>query len=446
MTAYAAGIIVKPSFEWRQTTYGEIRLNAEFARRMRMATAPEIYKNGNMYHNAFDIIGYNNTDYSAWTSSDGKQLCYSNAEMKSKFIENLKLYLADSSKCGSIPNLMVLGMEDNESWCTCASCAASKTSYGSDSAVMLSFINAVAKEINAEREKNGQKAITFIMFAYYATEMPPRNFTEEIHENVGVMFAPIKARFRSLFDAKINQPFKTNLAGWSAVTKNLYAWTYNFYTRSSFITYDTFDEMAPLYRLLQENGVKVLYDQTESYQPVSLAWGRLKGYLQSKLMWNTSLDVSALTNKWFKAYFQNTETANNMQRIYNETREMYDAVYAANRDNVEYSEIGQVMTSFACLSPTGSQYAVLKAELESWMETINAEMAKYEGVNDTLSDRIKLESLQYRYLSITVYGNEYSSSELTAMKRSFKTDATALGVTHYKENGPIGELWSVWGI
>ena len=69
--------------------------------------------------------------------------------------------------------------------------------------------------------------------------------------------------------------------------------------------------------------------------------------------------------------------------------------------------------------------------LENAKPTVSAEQA----------ERIKLETLQYRYLYLRIYGE---SAAVT--KAEFKTDIDAFGILYYKEGKKVTELWSEWGL
>lgn len=63
-----------------------------------------------------------------------------------------------------------------------------------------------------------------------------------------------------------------------------------------------------------------------------------------------------------------------------------------------------------------------------------------------LYDRITLESIQFRYILISLYGSQYTDAELLDMKYAFKADAEHLGLRFYVENIPLEDLWKRWMI
>ena len=434
----------RPAIENRIATYGEIRNNKKYRRGLGMVLPSDVYRTGDIYHNAFDIMSYGGRDFSFCKSVNGKQLCYSKEETKKIFIGNLEDWLEDPLKCRSDADAVVLGIEDNESWCDCPDCTAFKKKYGSDSAVMLLFIGDVAKSVNRKRMLRGKKPLVFVMFAYYATSEPPKGLS--VGEDVGVLVAPIKMRFRSSVFAPENEKYKMQVEGWASLTSNLYAWTYNFYTRISFITYDTFETMPILYKWLTGLGVKALYDQTESYQPVAVAWGRFKAYLQSELQWNPDADVQKLRRIWFDGYFEDHSEI--MEKVFTETLALYSLICSRHISEPAYSEIGEEITLFSCIQKEGGELRKeLFSALTEWLDVFEREIERSRAADRmSMSRRIELESLQYLYWAIEVFHAEYGESRVQNMKKLFKERAEANKVAYCKENCSIGELWKRWDV
>lgn len=439
----------KPSFDYRQVNYAELREDVASYRRMRMQPAPEQYVTGNEYHNSIKILTYNAVRSGATKESaieeytdkgwiNNGQLCYSDSGMRKAYTESLKSYL-DSDECDTTRGVMVLGTEDAATWCRCPKCSASP------SKVYAEFINAVSAEINAERISKGEKPIIFLMFAYYYTLEPPEGVT--FNEYTGVMFAPIKARFSLGLENAENAIYKEALRGWKSLTDNIYGWTYNAYFGQTFITYDTFGVLRENYKLLLKYGVKGLYDQTESYMAVSTGFGRLKGYLQSKLQWNADADVNALTDKYFGYVYG--KAAETMKTVFNETRAYYKKLYdyenvldgqtgKKDSDTTKNPECSIIFTmSYESLKQGGVFREEFGKKLERWLAAMNSA----SDIPEETAERIRLETLQYRFLYISLYGE----SE-TVGKREFRADVERFGIKYYREGKTVEELWKTWGM
>lgn len=449
---------VVPSIEWRANN-GPSVYNEELAYRMRKNLFEEVYLHGRLVHNSMTIVdptvyNFESEEYKDWYSEKivgdrPAQLCYSNEEMREVYIENLLKQLE-----GAKANVVILGMEDNVEWCSCEKCAASKEKYGTDAAVMIKFANKVQEAVNEWNKVNrvGQTPIKCVFFAYYATVEPPVTYNKEtdkyepidesviLHEDLGVMFAPILASYSQSFTTEMNADVERQLLGWNALTDNIHAWTYAFHTAQNLIFKNTFEIMQKNYQLLIDNGTSALYDQTNGAQKVpDTGWASAQFYVQSKLMWDSSLNVKELLDDFFEHYFDTA--SGTMKEIFNEERSWMSHIYndlgALGRigDNLLRAEYW----SYPYLKQALSQFEKAYGEIEVYRES---DPERYKQ----LYERITLETIQYRYILISLYGTNYTDAELLNMKYAFKKDAELLGLNVYAEGVSIGVLWDEWGI
>lgn len=479
-------LTVRPSFDWREANYREILAidgkDMTGGSRFKMNQTEEIWLFGHDTHNSLQVVSpvptttsgkynldtfdYRDEKYASWYARDEKgdtltwaydhdksqtvpvQLCYSSDELCEQYTENLIKILQTESA-----SQMLMGMEDNRSWCHCEKCSASKEQYGTDAAAVIKFANKVQRGVNEWYEENEPYTdpVKLVIFAYYATVDPPVVYDSgkgayaamdesvRLDSDVGIMFAPIDASYSRPFTDDVNENTKNQVLGWSALTDNLYAWTYSLLCSSSLILHDTFEVMQENYAFLSENGTISVYDQTEHYNDKSSAFGRLKLYVQSKLQWDVSLNMEALIDDWFANYFK--EAAADMQRVFNEERQWLVHVYNdLNATGIIQEDLCQ------------AEYWN-KGVLDDWLRSIGyayRSIEKYREEDEALFvrlyDRITLESLQFRYILISCFPEVYTEKELTTMKKEFKTDFERSGVTSYSENYPIDNLWKIWGV
>lgn len=422
------GFSFRPSFAHRISTYGWVRTNEELRLLTRIESATDVFAFGNIYHNAFEILKYQNTVIKdEYLSLDKKQLCYSNIEMKKVFIHNLKEYINDKEKSNKNKKYFMLGMEDNLSWCKCNKC---KEKLPSD--LMVEFVNDVEREIN----KNRKEKIIFLLFAYYNTLKAGK---VKCNDNVGVYFAPIKARFREHLDSFDNENYLVELEKWSKLTNHLFAWIYNFYTRRNLLMYDTFGAMKQNYNILSSFNVNCIYDQTESYSLNQTGFSSLKAYLQQKLQWNCNDDINELIKKYFENSYESFST--NMISIFNETRKMYDLLYKNEKINsykdlddgneIKYSEIGQCIDKFNCLKNNKINQKFKKFLLET-NKFFDEMLLKCE--NKTIKNRILVESITYKYL----YLNLFDLNNKTGFNQLYE-NLKKVNITYVQEGKKIGK-------
>lgn len=457
---------VVPSYEWRAATGGEMIYDEETTYRMRMNKYEEIYLLGRLVHNSMEVIDpliydYTSDKYKDWYSEATSvnlqqgnielpsQLCYSNEEMQKEYIKNLLNMLQNGNA-----NVMIIGMEDNVEWCTCKKCAASKKKYGTNSAVMIKFANNVQKAVNAWCEKNrpNETPIKCVFFAYYETVKPPVTYDENtgkytpidesvvLHKDLGVMYAPITASYAEPFDSETNADTAEQIKAWGALTNNLHAWTYALHPHRFFVMKNTFEVMQKNYRFLLENGATSIYDQSESQQENgNTGWCRAKWYVMSKLQWNAELNMDELLDDFFANYYG--AASDTMRTLFEEERQWLSGIYAQNDLSGRISDdlLQAQYWTYPMLTDALHQLETAYEEIEVYRDS---DLERYKQLND----RITMESLQYRFLMISLYGTNFKADELLNMKYEFRNDTERLGIEQYKENVLITELWNDWNI
>lgn len=449
---------VVPSIEWRSHN-GPSFYNEELAYRSRQNLFGDIYLHNWLVHNSMTIVDptvydFQSEEYKDWYSETmvgerPAQLCYSNEQMRAVYIENLLKQLKDAKA-----NAVILGMEDNVEWCTCEECTASKDKYGTNAAVMIHFANKVQEAVNVWNAENrvGQTPIKCVFFAYYQTVEPPVTYDKEkkiykpiddsvvLHEDLGIMFAPITASYSHSFTSEKNADTNRQLLGWSALTNNIHAWTYAFSSAQNLIFFNTFEIMQENYRFLIENGTTSLYDQTNGAQGVpDTGWASAQFYVQNKLMWNVDLNMEELLDDFFDNYFD--VASETMRKIFNEERSWVSHIYndLGATGNIYESLLSAEYWTYPYLKGALAQFDKAYEEIEIYRES---DPERYKQLND----RITLEKIQYQYLMISLYGTNYTEADLLDMKYTFKRAVERLGLRFYVENVPIEMLWAEWMI
>ena len=447
---------VVPSIEWRSHN-GPSFYNEELAYRSRQNLFREIYLHDWLVHNSMTIVDptvydFQSEKYKDWYSETlvadrPAQLCYSNEEMRAAYIENLLKQLE-----GAEANAVILGMEDNVEWCICEKCTASKDKYGTNAAVMIHFANKVQEAVDVWNAENrvGKTPIKCVFFAYYQTVEPPVTYDKEkdeytpiddsvvLHEDLGIMFAPITASYAHSFTSEKNADTNRQLLGWSALTNNIHAWTYAFSSAQNLIFFNTFEIMQENYQFLIKSGTSSLYDQTNGAQGVlDSGWESAQFYVQNKLMWDANLNMEELLDDFFDNYFD--VASETMREIFNEERSWTSHIYndLDATGNIYESLLDAKYWTQPYLERALTQFDKAYEEIEVYREA-NPERFKQ------LYERITLETIQYRYLLISLYSTHYTDAELLDMKYTFKKDAERLGLRYYVENIAIENLWDEW--
>lgn len=475
-----------PDFEFREAS-SETALDAQGAFRMQYNTSEEIFVTGHSCHNTYTIIDpetdylYTDAKYKDWYSTattthnqrGGRvlpaQLCFSNEEMKAEFLKNLKAFLAENRN--GQPSMMI-GMEDNNLWCTCSECAASKTTYGTNAATMIKFINYLQEEINEwyATEYPDEEPVQLVMFAYLQSEEPPVVWDDtlgdyvpidesvKLHEDVGVMYAPVRASYAYSFNDTINQRFKGEVEGWDALTGDLYLWTYAVYTHNMNLFMDTFHIIQDNYEFFKNCGARFMFDMLGAYNSNGNGgWEHAKNYVMSRLMWDIDQDIDMLLDEFFAFYFD--DAADTMRTLMNENSQyIKDNVwtkleYVAPTDD-NYSTVqGNIFVEIPAVHSADKYFTetYLRGAL-SKIDTAYAAIEKYKFTDPDkywdLHQRINLESLQFRYILIRwhIDPNTYSSTQ-HEYRWEFRRDYEELGIigaTDYWK--PVDLFVNLWGM
>ena len=78
---------------------------------------------------------------------------------------------------------------------------------------------------------------------------------------------------------------------------------------------------------------------------------------------------------------------------------------------------------------------------------VDADTTLTDAQKTAIKNRITKESLFPRYVLCTTFASKYSTSAKKSMRQAFKADATALGLTLYREaDGSLSDLYSDWGV
>ena len=351
--------------------------------------------------------------------------------------------------------------------CTCARCKLYDTLYGEGgfAAAWIDLMNAVNAKI---RESLPQDRVLNIAFlAYRGTEKAPANidangnvtllkryqinddgsYTQtnedlKCDNGVTVWLAPINAKYAENFNHADNAEHLATVKKWCALSDSVYLWLYGTNFKYFLYPYNTWQASAENYKIFYDLGVKAVWSQSNETEEMT-AFTDLKGYIDSKFMFDVNADYETVLDTYFTNYFGPAAA---------KMREMFDTIVAkCNTIESENDGLGRGI------------YDDLEYESGSWFwETTNTYWSEDElnalvalcneakaAVNaPSLTDeqktailnRITKESLFPRYVLCTIYKNKSD-------REAFKADATALGLTLYREaDGELNSLYSSWGV
>ncbi len=451
-------IVEVPDIEDINSTYGWTDNDAITSQRLRYTNEYWIPVGGNNHHNSFDYVppAEYKDKYPEWFSDDGLQLCYTAHgkdtldEMIDVAVESMKEALI------AYPHLENISLthQDTTTWCSCSACAELNRQYGTDAVSVIRFCNAVNRKIQAwfQTPEGAPYArdLKIMFFAYHATQVAPVTYdaasdtyspiddTVICDDNVGVIYAPIRASYQVPLDDEYNELYYDTVRGWTAVCKNLCMWTYSTNFHYYLVPTNTYNSMQFNYRFLSDNNTIWLLDQAQ-YVRIASGFSALKCYLNTKMAWNVNADFNGLIDAFFENYFG--PAAPYMRKYFDELR----AHWAYLEEAMGY--IGDCY-----LEPLEQSYWP-STLLERWIGYLEEAQAEVETLRERdpaaykiYSENVLLETISPRFLLIDLWPGTFGASELYEAKISFRADCIALGITNYAEKVDISELWSNWGI
>lgn len=382
-------------------------------------------------------------EHKNWYNDAQTQLCYSRdvEGLINELMPKIKEYLLDNP----VATLVNITHEDGQTWCDCTSCNNLERQYGAESASQLLFINEFAKQLNKYMAApsgdpsgsytddymarygvpgNPNRQLYVMMFAYVRTlQCPTKINRADLEDNLIVQIAPISANFGfSLDNTKYNKGVKTLFENWSKLTKLAY-WGYSLSEWSAFYPLNCLGSFQSTYQFINKVGTLGCFQEGQSGTKNCPDWRVLELYLSAKLMWNTHSDVNLLIDKFFDNYYG--PAAEEMKKTFYDEQD-YKVYLAEVLLRSGYSGDGTI----------GNTEYWPQSLLLNYIERINnvdqtlTELYKTDAVRaETLSKRVKRETIPFRYLLLKNYKSLYHEKTFEEMKQSLISDALSWGVT-----------------
>jgi hypothetical protein len=220
------------------------------------------------------------------------QLCLSNPDVLRIMTERIKKRMRES------PEFLVYDVSQND-WtnpCQCEKCQAIVKKLGSESGIIIWFVNQVAESVKKEYPDK------FIgTLAYLYTRIPPKNIIPR--ENVVVRLCSYECCFaHNLKNCPQNKSFLSDLQRWSAIAPHLYIWDYVVNFSDYLIPYPNFRVLQPNIKTYRGNNVTSILEEAD-FQSRGGDFSELRSYLISKLLWNPDCNTEEVINDFISGYY-----------------------------------------------------------------------------------------------------------------------------------------------
>ncbi len=441
-----------PEFDNRRLSFRSVNSNTSAAKLMRISinTDNAIPYSG---HSHFSVLPPENyeADHPDWYyhpqgksyEQAGKndfyrdaQLCVTNEEMIAEFIKQLALEFQRYPDA----NFVHLGIQDNQEFCKCENCTGAMEKYNTNAAgVSNIFMNKVARgvtEIIQSTQPNRQ--LTFETFAYYAVMTPPVHRDENgewvpdheeviLDDNIVIQFAPINSNANESFDHQLNDTYMTYLKNYSLVCKSISTWCYATNFRWLLITHNDWDVFKDNLLIYSQAGVDRFYNQASHNTPYTQAWEELKVYVESKLMWDVTLDYNELVAEFIENYYG--DAAEQIQELYDLVT-MY-AEYAHSAlgisGNIYFTLDNKKYWTYSYVE---SYRMLLEKALIAIEPLKEIDVARYQKLYDRIV-RFKVENI---YMQMEYYIDNYSQEHIKAAVTEFSELCSKFNIDYMDES------------
>ncbi len=220
------------------------------------------------------------------------QLCLSNPDVLDILTERLKQEMRDK------PEILIYSVSQND-WknpCQCDNCQAIVDKEGSQSGIMIWFVNQVADRIKSEFP---DKYVGTLAYDY--TRKPPKKIKPK--ENVVIRFCSIECCFAHDFNScPENREFLSDLHKWSAISPKMYIWDYVVNFSHYIMPYPNFNVLQPNIKTFKKNNAIGIMEQAV-YQSRGGEFAELRAYVIAKLLWDVDCDVDKVIDDFMYGYY-----------------------------------------------------------------------------------------------------------------------------------------------
>jgi len=327
------------------------------------------------------------------------QLCLINPDVLDLMTERLKQYIRDN------PKILIYSVSQND-WknpCQCSNCQAIVDKEGSQSGIMLWFVNQVADRIKTEFP---DKYVGTLAYDY--TRKPPKKIKPK--ENVVIRFCSIECCFAHDFNScPENRDFLSDLHRWSAISPKIYIWDYVVNFRHYIMPYPNFNVLQPNIKTFKNNHAIGIMEQA-AYQSRGGEFAELRAYVIAKLLWDVDCDVDKVIDDFMYGYYGRSG-----QYI----REYFDLLHAQVTPDT-HIHLG--------LRPDDKIFS------DKFVRDADQIFNKAEVVadNDEIKERVEMARLPLMYLKCR---RDPVNSKYDGTYDRFSNIVKREGITHFDESG-----------
>ena len=341
------------------------------------------------------------------------------------------------------------GQEDSVSGCECDRCKRAITEWaGSSGGLQIDFTNRMIKLVKEWlKENEPEREIHFLIYAYRCTVNAPTKVVNGEYvpyssrvipdESLKVLYSPIGANYAVPLSSPYNKDVKDGLDAWKKVLgENLYVYMYDTNFKQFFVPFNNFNVIQTFFKVFGDAGANYIFINGCSDTNLP-GFDEMRTYVESKLLWNTSLNYETLARDFMNHYYKGA--SNEMYDLYLTYRDRY-AYYTAIKTELMGDIYGASCDTGLFPYEFVMQLDALVKKALSTNETSDLDSQTKELVKN----RIMKEYLSVIYLEVMLYKNYFSNEELLNMKEIFTYYTTYFNITRTAEGGNLEGVNSQW--
>ncbi|MBQ3333879.1 MAG: DUF4838 domain-containing protein [Thermoguttaceae bacterium] len=220
------------------------------------------------------------------------QLCLTNPEMKAEFIRNTLTALRSNPDTRSVS----VSQNDRDGWCQCPECQKLAEDNLSQSGPLITFVNEVAEAIEQEFPNVLVETLAYNQSRPAPAKVRPRdNVLIRLCTGGNSLVIPLE-------EGGPNQSLAAVIESWSAISKQLYIWDYVTNFHNYLLPHPNLRVLAPNIRFFVKNHAIGIFEQGDAGCSAG-DFVRMRHWVLSKLLWNPSLDQTALEDQFLNGYY-----------------------------------------------------------------------------------------------------------------------------------------------
>ncbi|WP_154275317.1 DUF4838 domain-containing protein [Flavobacterium resistens] len=348
---------------------------------------------------------------------NGESLCMTNDTVVDLVEKKMAKIIAEKPDA----QFYSISQNDDVVYCECTECRKLNEKYGGPQGSFYYFLNKIASHFPKTK-------ITTLAYLY--TFKPPVNL--KIASNIYTILCPIELNRSKAISAQSAPSFVKNLENWNKTSPHLFLWDYTVQFSNYMSPFPNFESFQNNYKLFEKNKVRGLFVQ--GYADVPGDFSELRQYLLAKLLWDTNIDIKAVTADFLRGFYGKAaphvsdylKLLTENQNKSNSYLDIYSGPVQARNTFLRPDAMDQYDKLLELAADAVSNDTTLKArvlKLRLALEFVYFEQSKFYGKN------------QHGMFTVNNKGEKEVKEKLTERVLNFSKSCNDFGIYEFSEDG-----------